>query len=52
MPVEIAPDADKLASIGYLYNSLRISDEKFESAIGIDLGNATTIVSTFENEKR
>jgi len=52
MPVEIAPDADKLASIGDLYNSLRISDEKFESAIGIDLGNATTIVSTFENEKR
>ena len=52
MPVEIAPDAEKLASIGYLYNSLRISDDKFESCVGIDLGNSSTVVSTVENENR
>lgn len=52
MPVEVAPDAEKLSSIGYLYNSLRISDDKFESCVGIDLGNSSTVVSTFEKENR
>jgi plasmid segregation protein ParM len=48
MPVEVAPDAEKLASIGYLYNSLRLSEEQYDKCAGIDLGNSSTIVSTFE----
>lgn len=48
MPVEVAPDAEKLASIGYLYNSLRLAEEQYDKCAGIDLGNSSTIVSTFE----
>lgn len=51
MPVEIAPEAENLASIGYLYNSLRISDNQRQACIGIDLGNSSTIVSMFESDK-
>lgn len=47
IPVEVAPEPEKLISIGYLYNSLRISDSK--RSIGLDLGNATSILSVFEN---
>lgn len=46
-PVEVAPDAEKLASIGYLYNSLRLAEEQYDKCAGIDLGNSSTIVSTF-----
>ncbi len=49
IPVEIAPHPEYIISIGYLYNSLRISDSKPARCIGIDMGNATTAVSYFEN---
>jgi hypothetical protein len=48
IPVEIAPDPEKLASIGYLYNSLRISGNYHKRSLGIDLGNASSIISFFE----
>lgn len=50
IPVEIAPQPENLASIGYLYNSLRISDNKKDNSIGIDLGNASSIISIFDQE--
>lgn len=52
IPVETAPEPEKLTSIGYLYNSLRISDIKPRRSIGLDLGNATSVLSIFENEPR
>jgi len=48
VPVEIAPEPEKLASIGYLYNSLRISDNYHKRCLGVDLGNASSIISYFE----
>jgi plasmid segregation protein ParM len=48
IPVEVAPEPDKLASIGYLYNSYRISDKSHKRSVGLDIGNATTIVSSFQ----
>jgi hypothetical protein len=49
IPVEVAPEPEKLASIGYLYNSLRISDNYHKRSLGIDLGNASSIISYFED---
>jgi hypothetical protein len=49
IPVQVVPHPEYIISIGYLYNSLRISDSKASRCIGIDLGNATTAVSYFEN---
>ncbi|MBC7888965.1 MAG: ParM/StbA family protein [Ferruginibacter sp.] len=48
IPVEVVPDPQNIVSIGYLYNSLRISDTKPDRCLGIDLGNASTAVSFFE----
>jgi hypothetical protein len=48
IPVEIAPEPEKLASIGYLQNSLRISGNYAKRSLGIDLGNASSIISFFE----
>ena len=48
IPVEVVADPENIVSIGYLYNSVRVSDSKPERCIGIDLGNATTGVSYFE----
>lgn len=48
IPVEIAPEPEKLASIGYLYNSLRISDKSHKRSVGLDIGNATTVISAFQ----
>jgi actin-like ATPase involved in cell morphogenesis len=48
IPVEIVANPKNMVSIGYLFNSLRISDSKPERCIGIDLGNASTAVSFFE----
>jgi hypothetical protein len=50
IPVEVAPEPEKLMSIGYLYNSLRISDNKPQRSVGLDLGNSSSIVSTFEDQ--
>jgi len=49
IPVEIAPEPENLVSLGYLYNSLRISDNTHQRSVGIDLGNATSIISFFPN---
>ena len=48
IPVEVAPNPEHMISIGYLYNSLRISDTNESRSIGIDLGNATTAISYFD----
>ncbi|GAA4313277.1 ParM/StbA family protein [Compostibacter hankyongensis] len=48
IPVEIAPQAEKLASIGYLYNSYKLSNRSAPRSLGIDIGNSTTIVSLFQ----
>jgi len=48
IPVEVAPDPENLVSAGYLYNSLRISDDKHLRSVGLDLGNASSIISVFE----
>lgn len=48
IPVEVAPEPEKLASIGYLYNSLRISDKSPKRSVGLDIGNATTVISAFQ----
>jgi plasmid segregation protein ParM len=50
IPVEIAPSPENLISMGYLYNSLRISDDKQQRSVGVDLGNASSIISIFEPE--
>jgi plasmid segregation protein ParM len=51
IPVEVVPDPELVVSIGYLYNSLRVSDNHPSRSIGIDIGNATTTTSIFENVK-
>ena len=48
--VEVAPEPEKLASIGYLYNSFRISDGKQQRSVGIDIGNSSTTVSVFQDK--
>lgn len=48
LPVEVVPQPDTIVSLGYLYNSLRVSDNNPQRCIGIDLGNANTSVSVFE----
>ena len=50
IPVEVAPEPEKLMSIGYLYNSLRISDNKPQRSVGLDLGNSSSIISTFDDQ--
>jgi hypothetical protein len=48
IPVEVVTDPETIVSVGYLYNSLRVSDNKPNRCIGIDLGNASTGVSYFD----
>ena len=48
IPVEVVPQPEITVSLGYLYNSLRVSDNNPSRCIGLDLGNATTTVSWFE----
>ncbi len=48
IPVEVVPDPELVVSIGYLNNSLRISDNNPSRCIGIDIGNATTTAAIFE----
>jgi hypothetical protein len=51
IPVEVVPEPEYVVSIGYLYNSLRVSDNNPARCIGLDLGNATTTISVFEKEQ-
>jgi len=43
--LEFVTDPSSLASKGYALNSLRVSGNK-KSSVGIDIGNATTVVTT------
>lgn len=45
--LEFVDDPANFASEGYALNSLRISGGQKKSSIGIDIGNATTIVTQF-----
>ncbi|MGY6558046.1 MAG: ParM/StbA family protein [Nitritalea sp.] len=45
IPVEVAPEASSLASIGYYFNSLDLSGGDASKAVGIDIGNASTVVT-------
>lgn len=49
IPVEVVPNPETINSIGYLYNSYRISDSNIARSVGIDLGNASTVVSYFDS---
>jgi plasmid segregation protein ParM len=48
LPVEVVPQPETMVSTGYLYNSLRVSDNNPARCIGLDLGNATSSISYFE----
>jgi hypothetical protein len=48
IPVVVAPHPETLVSVGYLFNSVRVSDNNPARCIGVDLGNASTTVSIFE----
>jgi plasmid segregation protein ParM len=43
--LEFVTDPASLASKGYVLNSMRLSGGKKNSSLGIDIGNATTVVS-------
>jgi hypothetical protein len=43
--LEVVSDPASLASKGYVLNSLRISGNNRSASVGIDIGNATTVVS-------
>jgi hypothetical protein len=47
MPIEVVPQPERVASVGYLYNSLRLSDNYPNRCAGIDLGNAFSALSFF-----
>ncbi|MES3018275.1 MAG: hypothetical protein V4721_10870 [Bacteroidota bacterium] len=44
--LEFVADPATLASKGYALNSLRVSGGKKSSSVGLDIGNATTVVTT------
>lgn len=44
--LEFVADPATLASKGYALNSLRVSGGKKNSSVGLDIGNATTVVTT------
>lgn len=44
--LEFVTDPSSLASKGYALNSLRVSGGKKQSSVGLDIGNAATVVST------
>ncbi|MHA7865662.1 ParM/StbA family protein [Flagellimonas marinaquae] len=48
--VEVAKNAQHLAAIGYCYNSLMSNGGDESRAIGIDVGNASTIICTMTND--
>ncbi|PPK99219.1 hypothetical protein [Parapedobacter indicus] len=49
--IEVLDNPETLASKGYALNSLRITHGKRKSAVGIDIGNASTIVTKFNDEE-
>lgn len=49
--IHVPDSPEHLASIGYCYNSLAINGGAKDKAVGMDLGNSSTIISTFKQEK-
>lgn len=49
--VHVPQNPEQLASIGYCYNSLAINGGARDKAVGLDLGNSSTILTTFKQEK-
>lgn len=47
--ITVLDNPETLASKGYALNSLRVSGRP-KSALGIDIGNATTVVTNFAGE--
>lgn len=50
--IQISANAAHLASIGYAYNSLMINGGDKSRAVGLDIGNAFTVISTFSNDSQ
>nr|MBI1232243.1 hypothetical protein [Cytophagales bacterium] len=49
--IHVPESPENLASIGYCYNSLAINGGAKDKAVGLDLGNSSTIITTFKQEK-
>ncbi|WP_143959870.1 ParM/StbA family protein [Litoribacter populi] len=49
--VHVPPNPEKLASLGYCHHSAVISGGAKDRAVGLDIGNSSTIVTTFKQEK-
>lgn len=49
--IHVPDSPEQLASIGYYYNSLAINGGAKDKAVGLDLGNSSTIITTFKQEK-
>ncbi len=49
--LRVFDEPETLASKGYALNSLRVSHGKKRSSVGIDIGNATTVVTHFDLEE-
>jgi len=49
--VHVPENPEQLASIGYCYNSLAMNGGAKDKAVGLDLGNSSTILTTFKQEK-
>lgn len=49
VPVEIPEKPGYLAAIGYCYNSLTMTGGDKGRALGIDIGNSSTVICTFDN---
>jgi hypothetical protein len=47
MKLEVVPDSQNVASLGYLYNSLSLSSTNNRGCVGLELGNSSTIISYF-----
>ncbi|WP_209329585.1 ParM/StbA family protein [Lunatimonas salinarum] len=48
--IHVPENPEQLASIGYCYNSLAINGGAKDKAVGVDLGNSSTIITTFKQE--
>lgn len=49
--MEVLENPETIASKGYALNSLRLTHGRKKSAIGVDIGNATTILAKFEDRQ-
>ncbi|HKJ31516.1 MAG TPA: ParM/StbA family protein [Balneolales bacterium] len=50
LDMEVVDDPQTLASKGYCYNSLHLNGGDRSTAVGIDIGNYQTVVSTFDDD--